>query len=213
MKTLGKLSFQDGKWRIDAEPDVLLRCKRVFARMDKNQHGFVTLTDSVDTARDIEWFLERYPLEFEPPELVKRLKKGADKQREREAVVEAILMRKGEPRDFDLAEPARDYQRAAAELAIAGGGLLLCDEMGLGKAQPLGALVHTPAGWKRMGDLKVGDAVTDPDRGVAGVKRVLPQGERQRFPVSTVDGSSGRMLRPKPCGPSGREKTGPGKPG
>lgn len=133
MKKFGKLSFHDGKWRIDAEPDILLRCKRVFARMDKNQHGYVTISDSVDTARDIEWFLQRYPLEFDPPELAKRLKKGADKQREREAMVETILLRKGEPRDFDLAEPARDYQRAAAELAIAGGGLLLCDEMGLGK--------------------------------------------------------------------------------
>jgi hypothetical protein len=133
VKTFGKLSLQEGKWRIDAEPDILLRCKRVFARMDKNQHGYVTLTDGPDTARDIEWFLERYPLEFDPPELAKRLKKGADKQREREAMVETILTRTAEPRDFELAEPARDYQRAAAELALAAGGLLLCDEMGTGK--------------------------------------------------------------------------------
>jgi SNF2 family DNA or RNA helicase len=133
LKTLGKLSFEDGKWRIDAEPDVLLRAKRVFARMDKNQHGYVTLKDSVDTCRDIEWFLERYPLEFDPPAIANRLKKGANKQREREAMVETILTRTGEPRDFELAEPARDYQRAAAELALVAGGLLLCDEMGTGK--------------------------------------------------------------------------------
>ncbi len=133
MKTFGKLSFQDGKWRIDAEPDILMRCKRVFARMDKNQHDHVTLTDNIDTARDLEWFLERFPLEFEPPELAKRLKKGADKHREREAMVETILTRTGEPRDFELAEPARDYQRVGAELVLASGGLLLCDEMGLGK--------------------------------------------------------------------------------
>lgn len=133
MKTFGKLSFEDGKWRIDAEPDILLRCKRVFARMNKNQHGFVTLTDSVDTARDLEWFLERFPLEFDPPSLANRLKKGADKHRAREAMVETILTRTAQPRDFEMAEPARDYQRVAAELAIEGGGLLLCDEMGLGK--------------------------------------------------------------------------------
>lgn len=101
--------------------------------MDKNQHGYVTLTDGIDTMRDLEWFMERFPLEFEPPELAKRLKKGADKHREREAMVETILLRNGEPRDFELAEPARDYQRAAAELALAAGGLLLCDEMGTGK--------------------------------------------------------------------------------
>jgi SNF2 family DNA or RNA helicase len=133
LKTFGKLSFEDGKWRIDAEPDVLLRCKRVFARMDKNQHDHVTLADSIDTARDIEWFLERYPLEFDPPAIENRLKKGANKQREREAMVDVILTRTSEPRDFDLAEPARDYQRAAAELALVSGGLLLCDEMGTGK--------------------------------------------------------------------------------
>lgn len=133
MKTFGKLSFEDGQWRIDAEPDVLLRAKRVFARMNKAQHAFVTLKDGPDTARDLEWFLERFPMVFDPPAVENRLRKGANKQREREAMVETILTRKGEPRDFEMAEPARDYQRVAAELVLAGGGLLLCDEMGLGK--------------------------------------------------------------------------------
>ncbi|HKY40664.1 MAG TPA: DEAD/DEAH box helicase [Polyangiaceae bacterium] len=89
--------------------------------------------DTIDTARDLEWFLQRYPLEFETDAVARRLKRGATKHRERAELVESILTRNCEPRDFDMAIPARDYQKAAAELALASGGLLIADDMGLGK--------------------------------------------------------------------------------
>lgn len=133
MKTFGTLSFEDGKWKIKAEPHVLLRAKRVFGKINQNEHDVVTLVDTIDVARDLEWFLERYPMVFDPPAVSNRLKKGANKHRERASLVDQILSRMGAPREFELAEPARDYQKAAAELILATGGTLIADDMGLGK--------------------------------------------------------------------------------
>lgn len=144
MKTFGTLSFEDGKWKLKAEPHVLLRAKRVFGKINKNDHDAVTLVDTVDVARDLEWFLERYPLIFDPPAVANRLKKGANKHRERASLVEQILSRKGEPRAFDLAEPARDYQKSGAELILATGGTLIADDMGLGKTVTFIAALTDP---------------------------------------------------------------------
>jgi hypothetical protein len=57
---------------------------------------------------------------------------------------------------------AYNYQRLGMMYAVTNGyGLLLADEMGLGKAQPLDARILTSEGWKRMGDMRVGDLVVD----------------------------------------------------
>lgn len=58
-----------------------------------------------------------------------------------------------------------------------------------GKAQPLDAIVYTPAGPKLMGDVRVGDMVLTPT-GTAPVIGVHPQGERDVFRVTFSDGSS-----------------------
>lgn len=142
--TFGTLSYEDGKWVIEAEPHVLLRAKRVFGKMNKNEHDKVRLVDTVDTARDLEWFLERYPLAYESKSVQRRLKGGADKHRERASLVEQILSRMGEPREFELAEPARDYQRAGAELLLATGGTVIADDMGLGKTVTFIAALTDP---------------------------------------------------------------------
>lgn len=62
-------------------------------------------------------------------------------------------------------------------------------QMGTGKAQPLDAMVLTPAGWRSMGSLSVGDSVVDPDGGVATVTGVFPQGEKDVYRVTFTDGS------------------------
>ena len=64
------------------------------------------------------------------------------------------------------------------------------DAVGLGKAQPLNAEVLTPTGWCLMGDLRVGDAVVDPDGGIGQVEGIFPQGRRQVFTLTTSDGGS-----------------------
>jgi ATP-dependent DNA helicase RecG len=67
---------------------------------------------------------------------------------------------------------------------------LLQGEVGSGKAQPLDSLVLTPAGFRRMGDLKVGDEVVVPDGEIALIDGVFPQGERDVWRLVLADGSS-----------------------
>ncbi|MFF9034779.1 helicase-related protein [Streptomyces sp. NPDC014892] len=67
---------------------------------------------------------------------------------------------------------------------------LLQGEVGSGKAQPLDSLVLTPAGFRRMGDVRVGDEVVVPDGEIALVDGVFPQGERDVWRLVLSDGSS-----------------------
>ncbi|MGW0706898.1 helicase-related protein [Streptomyces sp. NPDC002643] len=67
---------------------------------------------------------------------------------------------------------------------------LLQGEVGSGKAQPLDSLVLTPAGFRRMGDLRVGDEVIVPDGEIALIDGVFPQGARDVWRLVLSDGSS-----------------------
>ncbi len=67
---------------------------------------------------------------------------------------------------------------------------LLQGEVGSGKAQPLDALVLTPTGFRRMGDIRVGDQVVTPSGEVTVVTGVFPQGERDVWRVVLSDGSA-----------------------
>ncbi|MFI9205961.1 helicase-related protein [Streptomyces sp. NPDC053048] len=67
---------------------------------------------------------------------------------------------------------------------------LLQGEVGSGKAQPLDALVLTPLGYRRMGDMSVGDEVFVPTGELAVVDGVFPQGERDVWRIVLSDGSA-----------------------
>ena len=58
-----------------------------------------------------------------------------------------------------------------------------------GRAQPLDAGVLTPTGYRRMGDLAVGDEVVGSDGAPTRVEGVFPQGEREVYRVTTTDGA------------------------
>ena len=159
--TVGQISYQekDRTWKIACEPHVMVRLKRVFERIAKSQHGDVTLGDTPENARELEWFIARYPMEVADPEY---LTQRANAHREREAMIHRTLDLNYEPTQFELAIPARDYQRRAADLLLKSGGLLLADDVGIGKTvsaicaftdtRTLPAVVvtltHLPSQWK-----------------------------------------------------------------
>jgi len=68
--------------------------------------------------------------------------------------------------------------------------LLLSGVQGSGKAQPLHSNILTPTGWKKMGDVAVGDEVVTPTGGVAKVQQIFPQGEKDIFTVTFHDGAT-----------------------
>ena len=59
-----------------------------------------------------------------------------------------------------------------------------------GRAQPLDSLVATPLGWRKMGELEPGDAVTGSDGKPTQVLGVYPQGVKEIYRVTMTDGST-----------------------
>jgi len=58
-----------------------------------------------------------------------------------------------------------------------------------GKAQPLDALISTPRGWKKMGDLRVGNVIHGKG-GKCKVVGIYPQGKRKTYRITFSDGSN-----------------------
>lgn len=58
------------------------------------------------------------------------------------------------------------------------------------KAQPLDSKILTPNGFKRMGDMKIGDVIYGEDGNLHKVVGVYPQGEKDVYKVTFNDGTS-----------------------
>ena len=85
----------------------------------------------------------------------------------------------------------RPFQKEAVSYTDSRGGrVLIADDMGLGKEQPLDCKILTPTGWKRMGDIKIGDNVIGSDGNPTKVKGVFPQGIKDAYKVEFSDKSS-----------------------
>jgi SNF2 family DNA or RNA helicase len=132
MKTYGKVWLAEPEWLIEAEPHILLRLKRVFERIHKGSHGTVKLRNTIENARDLDWFIERYPMAISDGDR-RALRRGAKKHQDHILLMEQMIDPNYTPRKFELPIPPRDYQARAAEITLAQGFLLLADELGLGK--------------------------------------------------------------------------------
>lgn len=72
----------------------------------------------------------------------------------------------------------------------AGDMIVLAARPSMGKAQPMDARVRTLGGWKRMGDLEVGDALASVDGHPSIVTGLFPQGVRAVYRITFSDGRS-----------------------
>lgn len=63
-------------------------------------------------------------------------------------------------------------------------------QTGKGKAGWIDSLVKIPGGWKRMGDIQIGDTVTAWDGTPTSVTGVFPQGKKPLYKVTFADGRS-----------------------
>ncbi|MBI2217998.1 MAG: replicative DNA helicase [Candidatus Rokubacteria bacterium] len=68
--------------------------------------------------------------------------------------------------------------------------IIIAGRPSMGKAQPLDAPVKTVTGWKRMGDLRLGDALASIDGRPSFVSGIFPQGRQQIHRVTFSDGRS-----------------------
>jgi superfamily II DNA or RNA helicase len=166
VRTFGRLEFAKGRpnvWKItELVPHVAIHLKRMFPKIRQDDTKPI-LTDTDDVRADLLWFMARYP--FETADLAK-LEEGAARIAQRAADRDAILLptwQPGETRGFREGKPPYSYQVQAAEIAMAQGGLLLGDDVGIGKTNsaavvmcsgrfmPAGVVVqpHLTNQWKR----------------------------------------------------------------
>lgn len=136
LKHYGRVLLDPGKktrWIVkDLAPHVAVAFKRLFPKVAQHdvEHS---LSDSDDTRADLHWFMQRYPLETQHMAM---LKAGARAVADRAAKRGEILSPEWSPgalTGFRDGEAPYVYQSQAARIALDQGGLLLADEVGLGK--------------------------------------------------------------------------------
>lgn len=130
--THGSVTRQHNGWRIECDPHVRTKLRRVFPKVNQRVSEVIHLSDTDENCRELLWFLGRYPMKI-PAANLKWLKSRAAAHVDAERSVEALLSRHVPPGIFKLAEPPREYQALAASLAMLKKGLLVADDVGVGK--------------------------------------------------------------------------------
>lgn len=83
------------------------------------------------------------------------------------------------------------YQKEAVQfLESVNGNAIIGDAPGIGKAQNLNALIASPNGWIRMGDIKIGQKIFHHNGKSYPVTGVFPQGIHQTYKILFSDGFS-----------------------
>ncbi len=163
MNSYGSVTHAGGRWIIRCEPHIRARLKRVFPRAPVTAAEKIILTDTPENSRELEWFLQRYPMEIVAPEAAQRLQAQAADHRDTETRLADLLAARCPPLQIELAEPPRQYQVFAAQMLQIKRGLLLGDDLGIGKTvsaicamvlpENLPAVVvcpaHLPRHWER----------------------------------------------------------------
>lgn len=84
----------------------------------------------------------------------------------------------------------QEKQKEALRLSLSTPVLFFGGAKGGGKATDLDALLYTPQGSKRMGDIRIGDNVACPDGSYSPVIAIYPQGKQDLYRVTFIDGAS-----------------------
>lgn len=91
---------------------------------------------------------------------------------------------------FYLGFKLRYYQVYMLDMCIQHNLLQALCGRRMGKEQPVSSKVLTKDGFKRMGDMKVGDIVRTPDNGLANVTGIFPQGVKDVYRLTMDDGTT-----------------------
>lgn len=94
--------------------------------------------------------------------------------------------------DGDLLPSLFPHQRDLVRWSLRKGRAAIFADTGLGKAQPVDELVLTPAGWREIGSIRVGDSVIGASGRPIHVTAVYPQGVRSVSRLVFSDGAECR---------------------
>lgn len=128
----GHIEYVDRNWVIECEPQVRARLRRVFPKVSSRASEKIWLSATPENSRELDWFLSRYPMNMENETLF-QLRMLATKHKEQERAIADLLQGERTLPECAMAKAPRDYQREALVQLQILGGLLLADELGLGK--------------------------------------------------------------------------------
>jgi SNF2 family DNA or RNA helicase len=147
MRTYGAIALVNDRWVISAlDAHVRIRLKHIFPRIPKTADVPYVLPNDLPHAADIEWFLSRYPLRISPDDRM-ALIGGRLRFETRQTELERILAADYAPPAYPRLKPGaevRHYQSQAVEVLFRSFGLLLGDEVGLGKTFTTAAACLNP---------------------------------------------------------------------
>ncbi len=129
-RTYGTLRLVQNEWHLECEPQVMIDLKRMFGGLRRGDSGVVKLSNTPQICSRLNWFMMQYPLRCDDLPLLRQL---CDVHVERMNRLDAIVEQKAPLRRFKLALEPREYQRVAANVYLEARGLLLADDLGLGK--------------------------------------------------------------------------------
>lgn len=132
MTAFGSVKYGNGYWFIRCEPHVRAKLKRVFPRAPQQAAEAIPLLANPENSRELHWFLMRYPMEMSEADQ-DLLDQKCDQHIYMETRLSSLLEGRVPVQPFDLAKPAREYQLLGASAMSLRGGLLLADDLGLGK--------------------------------------------------------------------------------
>lgn len=121
------------RWELTAQPHVMMRLKRILPKVETKRSGAILLSDNPPIAHELKWILQMWALDMSDADR-KYLNRCAKEHVARQEGVQRLLAGERPPDDWQ--EPAAhvdEYQLQAADLALTTGGLLLADDLGMGK--------------------------------------------------------------------------------
>jgi len=89
-----------------------------------------------------------------------------------------------------MSESLYDFQTYLVDWAVRLGRAAIFADCGLGKGQPMNAGVLTPTGWRRMGNLEIGDSVIASNGQSYPVTGIYPRGEQLTYTIRFSDNTS-----------------------
>lgn len=133
--TGGAVGSRGGWWRLEIDPAVRARAKRVLGRVKQSRSTFIEVAHTLEVARDLAWFMDRFPLEPKTDRSRTVLEAAVVAHIDQEQAVGEVLAG-----SFDrfrvpaaVAKIPRDYQLQALQLVSVRRRILLGDDVGLGK--------------------------------------------------------------------------------
>ncbi len=147
VRTAGRYQWRGGSWEIAADADAMNMFCRIIPEAQPTGNGTVLVTATESSSRHIEWFLELFPLQASTEDR-QRLRSMSMQYRRTQRAVQAVLDGQALEVNSDWVKPVkplREYQRVARDLVWASKGVVVADELGLGKTLTSLAILENPA--------------------------------------------------------------------